>query len=82
VKAAQEYGGRLRFFRAGFDDPRIASGPVVAVLGEQSHALSLALDDQAVAVLLDLMKPFVAGRNLGSTLGKQGSNADLRMKNR
>ena len=41
----------------GLDDQRKAIGPVVAVAGEQPHALAVALDDQAVAVVLDLVDP-------------------------
>ena len=50
----------------GLGDQRIAVAPVVAVAGEQAHALALALDDQAVAVVLDFVKPVRPGRNLGS----------------
>ena len=49
----------------------------MAVAGEQPHALAVALDDQAVAVVLDLMDPFRAVRDLGPRVGMQGSNADL-----
>ena len=35
----------------------------MAVAGEQPHALSLALDDQAIAVFVD---PFRTVRNLGA----------------
>ena len=30
----------------------------MAVAGEQRHAVVLALDDQAIAVMLDLVQPF------------------------
>jgi hypothetical protein len=46
-----------------FDDQRIAVGPVVPVEGEQPHALALALDDQPVAVVLDLVDPVRTGRD-------------------
>jgi hypothetical protein len=36
------------------DDPRQAAGPVVAVADEQAHAASIALNDEPVAVVLDL----------------------------
>ena len=56
----------------GLDDQRIAIAPVMAVAGEQPHALAVALDDQAVAVVLDFVDPFrpvgdfgAAGRNAG-----------------
>jgi hypothetical protein len=44
---------------------RITIGPVVTVAGEQPDPLSVALHDQAVAVLLDLVNPIRTGRNLG-----------------
>ena len=34
--------------------------------GQKAHALALALNYQAVAVVFDLMQPVRAGRNLGS----------------
>jgi hypothetical protein len=42
----------------GFDDQRIAGGPVIAVASEKPNAGAVALDDQAVAVMLDFVKPF------------------------
>jgi hypothetical protein len=41
----------------GFDDSGIPIAPIVAVAGEQAHALALALDDQAIAVMFDFMEP-------------------------
>jgi len=38
----------------------------VSVSSERAHALALALNYQAVAVVFDLMQPVRAGRNLGS----------------
>jgi hypothetical protein len=49
------------------------------VAGEQPHAVAVALNDQAIAVVLDLADPFGAVRNL---LGMQGSNGDLGMGQR
>ena len=40
---------------------------MVCCIGEKAHALALALDDQAVAVVLDLVKPVRPGRNFGSS---------------
>jgi hypothetical protein len=39
----------------GLGDERIPARPVVAVAGEQPHALALALDDQPIAVVLDFV---------------------------
>jgi hypothetical protein len=41
----------------GFDNARVPAAPVVAVAGPQPHGLAVPLNDQAVAVMLDLMKP-------------------------
>ena len=38
-------------------DQRKPIGPVMAVAGEQPHALAVALDDQAIAVVLDFVDP-------------------------
>ena len=48
----------------GLGDQRKATAPVVAVPGPQPHALTVALDDQAVAVVLDLVDPLRPVRNL------------------
>ena len=59
-------------------DPGEAFGPVVTVAREQPHALALALDDQAIAVLFDFVKPVWPGRKPwfhGG--GMHGSNATL-----
>ena len=53
--------------------------PVVAIAGEQAHAFALALDDQAIAVVLDFVDPFRPVRDLGPRVGMQGSNATVRM---
>jgi hypothetical protein len=48
----------LSVAQRGFDDQGIAGGPIVAVPGEQPHALALALADQALAVMFDfVMRP-------------------------
>jgi hypothetical protein len=41
----------------GLDDPRMTTGPVVTAAAEQAHAASLALNDQAITVVLDFMEP-------------------------
>jgi len=38
----------------------------VAVAGEQPHALALALDDQAIAVVFDFVEPVRPGGDFGS----------------
>jgi hypothetical protein len=54
----------------GRSDAGIAISPVKAAAGEQLHRLAVAADDQAVAVVLDLVHPAGAGRRLG---GKGGN---------
>jgi hypothetical protein len=58
----------------GLSDQRIAVGPVVAVARERSHALLIFLDDQAITVVLDFVKPVRAGRHFGGA----GWNAGLK----
>ena len=38
-------------FRSGFDDPGMALAPIMAALREESHAVAVALDPRAVAVI-------------------------------
>src|SRR5437870_1722809 len=49
------------------DDPRIAACPVIAVACDQAHAVAVALQPKAIAVVLDLVKPVRPGGNVGST---------------
>jgi len=44
----------------------------MAVAGEQPHALAFALNDQAIAVVLDFVNPFRAVRHLGAAGGNAG----------
>ena len=51
----------------------------MTIAGEQAHAFAVALDDQAIAVVLDLV---IHSRRLGTLVprvGMQGSNATVRM---
>jgi hypothetical protein len=47
------------------DDERIPVGPVMAVPGEQPYALAFAMDDQPIAVMLDLMDPVLTRGDRG-----------------
>jgi hypothetical protein len=58
----------------GFDDPGIALALVVPALRKQPHAIVIALNPQAITVVLDLVKPFWTGGNLGSA----GRNAEFK----
>jgi hypothetical protein len=65
----------------GLGDQRIAGGPIVAVPREQPHGLALSLDDQPIAVVLDLVKPIAAGWNLfgGGSEGRVRSRFSCRV---
>jgi len=54
------------FFNADSTIQGVAIGPVVAVPGEQLQPLALALNDQVIAVLPDLMEPIRSGGDLGT----------------
>ncbi len=66
----------------GLDDPWISGGPVVAATGDQPHAVAIALQPEAVSVVLDLVEPVGAGpETLVDFVGKQNSN-DLNIRPR
>jgi len=46
-----------------FHDPRIATGPIVPAARDQAHAVAVALQPEAIAVILDLVEPVGAVRN-------------------
>ena len=52
----------------------------MAIAGEQPHALAVALDDQAIAIMLDLVDPSVPVGTFVPRVGMQGSKMDLRMR--
>ena len=56
----------------GLGDQRIAIAPVVTVAGEQPHALAVALNDQAIAVVLDFVDPLRPVRDFGAAGGNAG----------
>ena len=58
----------------------IPNAPVVTVAGEQPNALAVALNDQAIAVVLDLVNPFRPVRNLGAAGRNAGLERDLGMR--
>jgi hypothetical protein len=47
-------------------DQRKSAAPVVAIAGKQANALPVLLDDQSIAIMLDLMDPIAPGRNRGA----------------
>ena len=56
------------------DDPRIALAPVITAARDQPHAIAVALDPQAVAVILDLVEPIRTAGDLDAASG----NAELK----
>src|SRR5262249_38133941 len=65
-----------RFFSA-LDDPRLAAAPIVAVTGEQAHAIAVADDCEPVAVVFDFVEPVGGRRNdlaAGRKAGRIGAS--------
>jgi hypothetical protein len=50
--------------QSGFGYPRVSLGPVMAVPSEQPDTIAVAVDDQAITVVLHLVKPIWADRDL------------------
>src|SRR6516165_9969564 len=55
-------------------DPGISFCPTIAAACDQPYAVAIALNAETEAVLLDLVKPFRAGGNYGSS----GGDAELK----
>ena len=72
-RLAIDHERRVPIAQCRLGDQRIAVAPVVAIAREQPHALVLALDNQPVAVVLDLVNPF---RSVGD-FRRLGRNARL-----
>jgi len=53
----------------GFHDPGISPGPVISVARDQPHGIAIALEAQAIAVVLDLVEPIGAVGDLRSASG-------------
>ena len=60
---AVEHETLLADHAGGFDDPGISAGPVIAVAGEQPHAVAVPLNAEAVAIIFHFMEPIGAGRH-------------------
>jgi hypothetical protein len=56
----------LPVLKSGFDNPWVAACPVIAIAADQSHAITVALNPQAVAVILDFVQPIRRVWNLRS----------------
>jgi hypothetical protein len=63
----------LSILKGGLDDPGIALAPIVPTLGNQADMVAVSLHPEAIPVVFDFVKPFRAGRNLGSG----GGDAEL-----
>ena len=60
--------------QGGLGDPWESLGPVIAAAGDQPHPISVPLDADAEAVVLDFVKPFWSVRDGGGF----GRNAELK----
>jgi len=59
----------LPVLQGSFSDPWVAFGPVIAAACNQPYPVAIALDAQAVAVILDFVEPFGTSGNLGPGYG-------------
>ena len=66
----------------GLDNARVPVAPVIAVAGPQPYGLALPLNDQAVAIVFDLMKPLRPVEDLGPARRNAGANAGLRIRDK
>ena len=71
---AVDYKRGAPIAQGGFNDDRILIRPVVAVAGEQANALPVPLDDQSIAIVLDLVEPIFTGRH------RCGAGRETRLK--
>ena len=62
----------LSVLQRGVDDPRIALGPVIAIAGDQAHAVAIALDAQAVAVIFYFVKPVPLAGSVSFAVAERG----------
>ena len=53
-------------FLSRLDDQRVSVCPVMAIAGEQPHALAFTLDNQAIAIMLYFVKPIRPGGDFGA----------------
>ena len=60
---AIENKARLPDLASCLHDPWIAAGPVIAVASEQTHAITVSLYAEPVAIIFHFMEPFGAGRH-------------------
>jgi hypothetical protein len=61
---------------------RAGGGSAASVAGLQPYGLALPLNDQAVAIVFDLMKPLRPVGDLVPRVGMKGANAGLRIRDK
>jgi hypothetical protein len=61
----------LRKLQRGRDDQREAIGPVMAASTEQAHTVSIAHDHHPIAVIFNLVNPFLARGHLSAFVGRE-----------
>src|SRR5262249_728631 len=66
---AVDYELLVSVLQRGLDDPGITLAPVIAAARDQPHAIAVALDPQAIAVILDLVEPIRAAGDLDAASG-------------
>ena len=76
---AIDHEGGVAVTERGLGDQREAIAPVVAIAGEQPHAPAVALDDQSISVVLNLVDQSFPAGTVVPRVGMQGSNGDLSM---
>ena len=68
-------GSRRKYDGSGDPDAvSVSFRPVVSAARDQPHAVAVALDQQAVAVILDLVEPIRGAGTLMPRVGMQNSN--------
>src|SRR6516162_9954785 len=60
--------------RCGPRDRRVTPAPVIASAGEQADGVAVISDNEAIAIVLDLVHPVGPGWRLGGTGGDAGLN--------
>ena len=70
----------LPVLQRGLDNPGISLGPVVAATGDQPNTIGIALEAEAVAVILDLVEPLWCGRDMLADRGNAKIETQHRLK--
>jgi hypothetical protein len=66
----------------GLDDPRVTLGPIVAIPSYQPHPVAVAMNEQPISIISQLVNPIRTRRTLVARVGMQGWNTNLLMEQR